>query len=777
MPKGKSIQIEQLVKGSLASTLIKGNTRAIKQALLDGGAKWNDKLVCWQYMGKELPESIRTAIADVLGEGGALVEAPRQPLGDRGALANAVMEEYLETLPETTPKPEPFTTQEKVSSGLYNTVYATQEINYGFGEHIIKAGTKGAVYAGGSGRVGVMFEGWDKVVMCDWEQVTTDEPEQKYEFKVGDYVRHKTHKDVKGQIDKIEQSKIPPGSQIVNHYSLTYPGMPPTAKILCRYEELELDPDAPKLETIEGGICFDCKVLTRKPLFIREGKARCAECDAKFVEGDLLRQPAAVVIDMTKAEGDPETLAKQADDLAASLGYTHVKSIPYGKPVKTKTSLKLGQFVKHKVLPAATGVIGSIYGETAMVNVSSPNSKDSDFTANQYRLIDLEARDYDLPMRQIEFLQAIRDHQPVKKNAATRAALRRYGMITANADWDKIELTPAGSGWLENFGPGSPQVATPELEDFTTYTIEAAHGVQQGDDWMGWITCYKCGAYIDSHKNREALGPAADTLVEVIGLGCICDACDEARTPIPVAKQDHLNAIPERIKGVKKGGKVYAAEDIHADGQVIVHRGCVGRVISQGTGGLNVKFTEHQHIVLCFWDMVSADPLPEAPASAPDNPALALNQDNTSQVSANSENPVKTLSARPGWETRAVSIVTDGASQSVEAEVFGQLAVHGKWLGRGFTPHQFVLSHIQSGRCIPISLEKPTKESLYELAESLASIDIDAWAKALIDGDKEAARAGQDATAAAVQAWEAKYKKQSWIESHPDVDPAIAEAI
>lgn len=49
-----------------------------------------------------------------------------------------------------------------------------------------------------------------------------------------------------------------------------------------------------------------------------------------------------------------------------------------------------------------------------------------------------------LPVRQIEFLQALAAGEPVVKNAATRYALRGHGYITETDDWSAIELSAAG---------------------------------------------------------------------------------------------------------------------------------------------------------------------------------------------------------------------------------------------------------------------------------------------------------------------------------------------
>ena len=61
----------------------------------------------------------------------------------------------------------------------------------------------------------------------------------------------------------------------------------------------------------------------------------------------------------------------------------------------------------------------------------------------------LSPADIELPERQHEFLFALADRLPLVKNAATRKALRRWGLITTESDWNLIELTAAGQGWVK----------------------------------------------------------------------------------------------------------------------------------------------------------------------------------------------------------------------------------------------------------------------------------------------------------------------------------------
>lgn len=53
-----------------------------------------------------------------------------------------------------------------------------------------------------------------------------------------------------------------------------------------------------------------------------------------------------------------------------------------------------------------------------------------------------------LPAAQQVFLQALAAGDPVKKNAATRAALRRHHLITPDDDWTAIHLTDLGRSLL-----------------------------------------------------------------------------------------------------------------------------------------------------------------------------------------------------------------------------------------------------------------------------------------------------------------------------------------
>lgn len=60
----------------------------------------------------------------------------------------------------------------------------------------------------------------------------------------------------------------------------------------------------------------------------------------------------------------------------------------------------------------------------------------------------------DLPERQVEFLQAVAAGEPVVKNAATRLALVRRGLIEPTKSWTEIVITPAGHAALAEIGGG-----------------------------------------------------------------------------------------------------------------------------------------------------------------------------------------------------------------------------------------------------------------------------------------------------------------------------------
>jgi len=64
----------------------------------------------------------------------------------------------------------------------------------------------------------------------------------------------------------------------------------------------------------------------------------------------------------------------------------------------------------------------------------------------------------------------------------------------------------------------------------------------------------------------------------------------------------------ETLKHVRRGSTVYAAEDIHSCGNLIVKAGDSGKVDSRGEYALNVKFEGYVHIILCSWDMVLSKP-------------------------------------------------------------------------------------------------------------------------------------------------------------------------
>lgn len=62
------------------------------------------------------------------------------------------------------------------------------------------------------------------------------------------------------------------------------------------------------------------------------------------------------------------------------------------------------------------------------------------------------------------------------------------------------------------------------------YTIEARYGVQQGQDWMGWVVCHQCGQYQDNRANQRAGNPDGRVHIHQPGFGVICDDCLEELT-------------------------------------------------------------------------------------------------------------------------------------------------------------------------------------------------------------------------------------------------------
>jgi hypothetical protein len=178
---------------------IKGLTHPIKDALLQGGAIWQSKLLYWVVEGAILPESVQEAISEAYGlfvfpQHPQAGKAPKERLGDRGALARAVMEEAGIELDKS-----------DIQSGQVTTVYAAQDITRRAGE-IVLVGTKGAVMGGGASGVGVQFEGSKDVVLCTWEQITTVEPEQKadeYKPQKGDLLVLRSRPDSKQHIVKL----------------------------------------------------------------------------------------------------------------------------------------------------------------------------------------------------------------------------------------------------------------------------------------------------------------------------------------------------------------------------------------------------------------------------------------------------------------------------------------------------------------------------------------------------------------------------------------------
>jgi len=142
-----------------------------------------------------------------------------------------------------------------------------------------------------------------------------------------------------------------------------------------------------------------------------------------------------------------------------------------------------------------------------------------------------------LPVRQVEFLQALAKGEPVVKNAATRKALREHGFITDTNDWAKIEITEAGEAW------------------------------------------------------------AAENGIDL---------------DFPVPPPENLKPIPRAsdatLKTIKKGSTIYASEDIHEQGKVIVPAGTKGKVENRGPLALTVRFENLPHGMLCLWDMVTTAP-------------------------------------------------------------------------------------------------------------------------------------------------------------------------
>jgi len=56
-----------------------------------------------------------------------------------------------------------------------------------------------------------------------------------------------------------------------------------------------------------------------------------------------------------------------------------------------------------------------------------------------------------LPPRQVEFLLALRAGRPVARNAATRMALRQWGLITNTNNWNAITLTVDGKRVADHY--------------------------------------------------------------------------------------------------------------------------------------------------------------------------------------------------------------------------------------------------------------------------------------------------------------------------------------
>lgn len=388
---------------------------------------------------------------------------------------------------------------------------------------------------------------------------------------------------------------------------------------------------------------------------------------------------------------------------------------------------KPGQPVRHKTLHYK-GIVSSLYPDaTVTVNVADFSGKGAVYFANQYPVADLEAVEVRLPERQVEFLQALKDGKPVKKNAATRMALRRYGMITQTDVWADIKLTLAGVGWLENFGQVLKQAEKAEAQ---IDVVDERPGIAMGKDWLGWDVCYSCGELI----------PAADHPVIVTKLGSVCSTCfgtveiDQSQPAKPTfgtaskvtpLRQQYLDIkaqYPDCVLFFRLGDFYETFDDDAETAAKACDLVLTGRPISRNERVPMAGVPHHAldqyvemllkagyHVAVC------------EQMSEPDGRGI-VERKVTRVLTPKDLAPKVTM----------ITIKTHHDPRQIEAlNIIGQFAIHHTLLTTGVSKDTYTLTHVLSGMALENNY--PNRDELVELAEALGSLDIDSWWK----GDKK----------------------------------------
>lgn len=350
----------------------------------------------------------------------------------------------------------------------------------------------------------------------------------------------------------------------------------------------------------------------------------------------------------------------------------------------------------------------------------------------------------DIPIYVIRFLSKVRadlfnmgDKDTVVKTAWLRDVVSAKWFL-ANPE-RYMDALNAMARW-ESTPPFEPDGTSP-------YMIENQRKLSIGQDWLGWVTCYQCGGFLDFAANRGASAPAGSA-VPLIGNGSQ-NFCDECWTDM--YHLEHVVVDEPKPKTAKpafgKAAKVTPLRQQYLE----LKAQCPDCILFFRLGDFYETFDGDAEIAAKVCDLVLTSrpisktervPMAGVPYHTLDQfiPKLIAAGHSVAVAEQASEpdgrgivdrsvtrviRPQAKDEAKPDGVTKTITVKTRDGDRNTNAELFGQLAVHHTLALNSGLLDTWNVTHIKSGMALGGPIED--RDEAVNLAKSLQELDFDAW--------------------------------------------------